>query len=149
MACVAPLAHLALALVEDLGRADKRRAQTFAAVGRRHVGVVVLGALPKVDEHDALNALAILVQHKAQIMGRKVAVRDRGEVASVLARNDRAAKQGRDHGACRAEDVGGGDLAVCIAHNLAQLDDVDALDIFHDKGGVAYLAARRLFDAPT
>ena len=38
---------------------------------------------------------------------------------------------------------------MCIAHNLAQLDNIDALDIFHSKGGVAYLAARRLFNAPT
>ena len=148
VACVAPLAHLALALVEDLGRADKRRAQTFAAVGRRHVGVVVLGALSKVDEHDALNALPVLVQHKAQVMGRKVAVRDRGEVAGVLARNDCAAKQGRDHGAYCAEDIGGADLAVRIAHDFAQLDNIDALDIFHSKGGVAHLAAGRLFNAP-
>ena len=124
MACVAPLAHLALALVEDLGRADKRRAQAFVAVGRRYVGVVVLGTLSKVDEHDALDALPVLVQHKAQVMRRKVAVRDGGEVASVLARNDRAAKQGRDNGACCAEHVGGADLAAPVAHNLAQLDDV-------------------------
>ena len=149
VACVAPLACLALALVEYLGCADKRRAQAFAAVGRCHVGVVVLGALPKVDEHDALNALAILVQHKAQVMGRKVAVRDGGEIAGVLARNDRAAKQGRDNGTCRIKDIGGTNLAIWIAYDLAQLDNIDALDIFHSKGGVAYLAARRLFNAPT
>ena len=149
MARVAPLARLALALVEDLGRADKRRAQAFAAVGRRHVGVVVLGALPKVDEHNALNALFVLVQHKAQVMGRKVAVRDGGEIAGVLVRNDRAAKQGRDNGTCRIKDIGGGNLAALVAYDLAQLDNIDALDIFHGKGGVAHLAARRLFNTPT
>ena len=149
MARVAPLARLALVLVEYLGRADKRRAQALTAIGRRHVGIIVLSTLPKIDKHDALNVLPVFVQHKAQVMGRKVAVRDGGEIASVFARNDRAAKQGRDNGTCRVEDVGGADLAVRIAHDLAQLDNVDALDIFHGKGGVAHLAAGRLFNAPT